>query len=135
MTFAQTPMKPPPSVHAIDMPSVEDVVPGDTERFVRTLLGNELAEQFDRDHPGKVALYCDAVKFMISTLYTMGAVEGQACSAMHLPEDFIGLVREETGLLLAGLVSSGRFVRSDTGGYRLTREMLQSIRPGSERTQ
>jgi hypothetical protein len=134
MTFAQTPMKPPRSVHAIDIPDAEDVVPGDTERFVRSLLGDELADQFDRDHPGRIDIYCDAVRLMISTVFTLGAVDGEQGASVHFPEDLMGLVREETGLLLAGLVASGRFVGGDTGGYRLSRQQHLAILAGTERT-
>ena len=127
-------MKPPRSIHSIDVPSVEDVVPGDTERFVRLLLGDELAQRFDQDDPDRIALYCDTVRLMISTAYTMGAVDGEDCAAVRFPDGLMGLSGMEIRLILEGLVAAGRFVRSDRGGYWLSREQLVALQPGSERT-
>jgi hypothetical protein len=66
---------------------------------------------------------------MIATLHIMRAVEGGNALPVQFPEDLMGLKPVENRLLLEGLVASGRFVRDETGGYRLTRRMLQSIEP------
>lgn len=128
-------MKPPPSVHPVDVPSAEDVLPGGTERLVRSVIGDEMADHLNRNRPGRISVYCDAVRFMISTLHTMGAVEGKKCLPVQFPDDLMGLKPGENRLLLEGLVASRRFVRAESGGYRLTRPMLLAIESSSEPTQ
>jgi hypothetical protein len=117
----------------MDVPSAEDVLPGGTERLVRLVLGDEMAEHLNRKHPGRISVYSDAVRFMISTLHTMRAVDGKPGLPLQFPEDLMGLKPVEIRLLLEGLVSSGRFVRAESGGYRLSRRMFQAIDSGSER--
>ena len=128
-------MKSPPNANWVDAPSVEDVVPGGTERLVRFVIGDEVADHVNRKYPGRINTYCDAVRFMISTLRTMQAVEGEKGLPLQFPEDLMGLKPAENRLLLEGLVASGRLVRAESGGYRLTRRMLQAINPGAEPTQ
>jgi hypothetical protein len=113
----------------MDVPSADDVLPGGTERLVRLVLGDEMAEHLNRKHPGRISVYCDAVRFMISTLHTMRAVDGGSGLPVQFPEDLMGLKPVENRLLLEGLVASGRFVRAESGGYRLSRLMFQSIEP------
>jgi hypothetical protein len=47
----------------MDVPSAEDLLPGGTERLVRLVLGDEMAEHLNRKHPGRISVYCDAVRF------------------------------------------------------------------------
>jgi hypothetical protein len=128
-------MKPSPSVHAMDVPSAGDMLPGGTERLVRLVLGDEMAEHLNRKHPGRISVYCDAVRFMISTLHAMGAVDGKHRLPVQFPEDLMGLKPVENRLLLEGLMASGRFVRAESGGYWLSRPMFLAIVPGPGRTQ
>jgi hypothetical protein len=140
-------------------PSAEDVHTGGTERLVRLLLGDEMADHLNRKHPGRINVYADAVRFMISTLHAMGAVDGKHGLPVQFPEDLMGLKPVENRLLLEGLVASGRFVRvgtvagaepggrvdpaaragmgvrSEPEGYRLTKAMFLAIVPGSGPTQ
>lgn len=116
----------------MDVPSVEDVLPGGTERLVRLVLGDEMADHLNRKHPGRISVYCDAVRFMISTLHAMRVADGEHGQPLQFPEDLMGLKPVENRLLLEGLVASGRFVRAESGGYRLTRTMFLAI-PRSER--
>ena len=116
-------------------PSAEDLLPGGTERLVRLVLGDEMANHLNRRHPRRISVYCDAVRFMISTLHAMGAVDGKNGLPVQFPEDLMGLRPVENRLLLEGLVASGRFVRSESGGYRLSRKMFLAIDPGSDRMQ
>ena len=136
-------MKPLTSAHSVDAPSVEDIVPGGTERLVRSIIGDEVADHVNRKHPGRINTYCDAVRFVISTLRTMGAIDGEKGLPVQFPEDLMGLKPAENRLLLEGLVASGRLVRAEaegraesggpagSRGYRLTRRMLLAIDPGS----
>ena len=120
-------MKPPPVVTAMDVPSAEDVHPGGTERLVRLVLGDDMANHLNRKYPGRISVYCDAVRFMISTLHAMGAVDGEDRLPVQFPEDLMGLRPLENRLLLEGLVASGRFVRAEPDGYRLSRRMFLAI--------
>jgi len=122
-------MKQRPSVHSVDVPSVEDVVPGGTERLVRFVIGDEVAAYLNLKHPGRINVYCDAVRHMLSALRTMRAVDGEKGLPVQFPEDLMGLKPAEVRLLLEGLVASGRVVRAEAG-YRLSRRMLQAIDPG-----
>ena len=128
-------MNPPATVDSMNVPSAQDMHPGGTERLVRLVLGDEMANHVNRNHPGRISIYCDAVRFMISTLHTMRAVDGGNGLPVQFPEDLMGLKPVENRLLLEGLVASGRFVRAETGGYRLTKTMSLMLGPGSERTQ
>ena len=119
----------------MNVPSAEDLLPGGTERLVRLVLGAEMANHVNRKHPGRISVYCDAVRFMIATLRTMGAVDGRQCLPVEFPEGLMGLKPVETRLLLEGLVASGRFVRAESGGHRLSRPMFLAIEPGPDRTQ
>lgn len=114
-------------------PRAEDVLPGGTERLVRLVLGDEMANHLNRKHPGRISVYCDAVRFMISTLHAMGAVDGKKGQPVQFPEDLMGLKPVENRLLLEGLVATGRFVRAESGGYRLSKKMFLAIDPGSDR--
>jgi len=121
-------MKPPLPVHSVNVPSLEDVVPGGTERLVRFVIGDEVADYLNRKHPGRINVYCDAVRHMLSALRTLGAVDGGKGLPVEFPPDLMGLKPAEVRLLLEGLVASGRVVRAEAG-YRLTRRMLQAIDP------
>ena len=127
-------MEPSAAVHAVDVPRAEEAVPGSTELLVRSILGDEAANEIERHHPGRITIYCDIVRTIISTLYTMGAVEGEDCRPVVFPDGFMGLGPAENRLLLKGLVLSGRLVGSESEGYRLSRTMFLGITPGSERT-
>src|SRR5262245_4595475 len=122
-------MKPPPSVDAMNVPSAEDMLPGGTERLVRLVLGDEMADHLNSKRPGRISVYCDVVRFVISTLQTMGAVDGKRGLPLQFPEDLMGLKPAENRLLLEGLVASGRLVRSEPGGYKLSKEMSLRLRP------
>jgi len=115
----------------MDVPSAEDVLPGGTERLVRLVLGDEMAEHLNRKHPGRISVYCDVLRFMMATLHAMKAVDGKQGLPVEFPEDLMGLKPVENRLLLEGLVASGRFVRAESGGYRLSRRMFEAIDPGS----
>jgi hypothetical protein len=128
-------MKEPPSIEAVDVPGVGDVFPGGTERLVRSILGDEVADRLDRKYPGRIDAYCDTVRLMISTLYSLGAVDGEPCRAVQFPDELLGLDPEENHLLLEGLVEAGCFTGSAQNGYRLTRGMFLHIDPAFERTQ
>ncbi|HYV19761.1 MAG TPA: hypothetical protein VFC25_12115 [Verrucomicrobiae bacterium] len=143
----------------MDAPSAEDMLPGGTERLVRLVLGDEMADHLNRKHPGRINVYADAVRFMIQTLHAMGAVDGKHGLPVEFPADLMGLKPVENRLLLEGLVASGRFVRvgaaagaepagrvepgvgaalgvrSQPEGYRLTKAMFLAIVPGSGQTQ
>ena len=125
-------MKPPLTVHSVDVPSLEDVVPGGTERLVRFVIGDEVADYLNLKHPGRINVYCDAVRHMLSALRTMRAVDGEKGLPVEFPEDLMGLKPAEVRLLLEGLVASGRVVRAEAG-YRLSRRMLLAIDPGVEK--
>ncbi|HET8947913.1 MAG TPA: hypothetical protein VFQ07_13105 [Candidatus Polarisedimenticolia bacterium] len=123
-------MNPQPPVDALAVPSAEDVLPGGTERLVRLVLGDDMANHLNRKYPGRINVYCDAVRFMISTLHAMGAVDGEQGLPVEFPEDLMGLRPVENRLLLEGLVASGRLVRVGVTGYRLSQPMFLAIDPG-----
>ena len=93
-------MNPPPAVDSMNVPSAQDMHPGGTERLVRLALGDEMANHVNRKHPGRISIYCDAVRFMISTLHTMRAVDGGNGLPVQFPEDLMGLKPVESRLLL-----------------------------------
>ena len=115
----------------MDVPGAEDVLPGGTERLVRSILGDDMANHLNRKNPGRIGVYCDVVRFVIATLHAMRAADGEKGLPVEFPEDLMGLKPAENRLLLEGLVAYGRLVPAGPGGYRLSRKMFLAIDPGS----